>query len=400
MTASKDIAILLTPVLPLPNRSGRALRAWDWLIELSRTHLVHVWVTNGFDDQDITPNYPAAGVWSISNGIFVPNRLLRFIGVLFPPCGLLFRGLVVDWLYPQSNTTARTLLNQMENKPIKRIVVFRFYLHDLGRAIASLCPDTTLELDMDDLESATRLSVARCLARMGRPRESLRSFMGSVQYALLERFIVNGYDAVWLAANMDAQRLINRGIPNVGTRPNRIKSPRHISNRGLSQPNNARFLFVGSLDYPPNQEAVLFLLNQIKPILEQSLTRPWTFRVLGRRAPKDLINRMESSDRIEFFPNADDLADHYAQANVVLVPLLAGGGTKLKTIEAFSHRRPVISTLEGVRGLTVEPGVHYLHAQTGAEFAKAITQLMRDLTLAHRVSKAGETFYFQQHQLA
>ena len=400
MTTGKDLAILLTPVLPLPNRSGRALRAWDWLLELSRTHQVHVLVTEGFDAQDIAPNYPAAGVWPVSDGMFHPNRLLRLVGLLFPPSGLFFRGLVVDWLYPTSKTQMRGLVGQLGNKSVKRIVVFRFYLHDVGRAVASLCPDTRLELDMDDLESATRLSVARCLARMGRPKEALRSLMAAVQYALLERFVIKGHDGLWLAAKEDAQRLSDRGIPNVGARPNRIDYPQHIPERGFSQPATARFLFVGSLDYPPNQEAVLYLLNQIQPILAQCLTRPWTFRVVGRRAPKELAKRMETSDRVEFFPDADQLAEHYASADVVLVPLLAGGGTKLKTIEAFAHRRPVISSREGVRGLTVESGVHYLHAQTASEFAQAIVQLMHDLVLADRVSRAGEAYYLQRHRLS
>ena len=400
MNASKDVAILLTPVLPLPDRSGRALRAWDWLLELSRSHQVHVLVTEGFDAQDIGPNYPAAGVWPMSDGMFHPNRLLRLVGLLFPPSGLFFRGLVVDWWYPQSHAPVRALAAKLGHESVKRIVVFRFYLHDVGRAVASPFPDARLELDMDDLESATRLSVARCLARMGRPKEALRSLLAAVQYALLERFIVKGYDAVWLAAKEDAKRLSDSGIPNLGARPNRLACPRHSLDQGVGQAATARFLFVGSLDYPPNQEAVLCLLNEVQPILEQCLARPWTFRVVGRRAPKDLVRRIEASDRVEFLPDADHLADHYAHADLVLVPLLAGGGTKLKTIEAFAHRRAVVSSREGVRGLAVESGVHYLHAQTASEFAQAIAQLLHDSALADRVSRAGQAYYSQHHRLA
>ena len=399
MNASKDLAVLVTPVLPLPNRSGRALRAWDWLLELCRTHQVHVLVTDRFEAQEIPPNYPAAGVWPFLDDIASSNRLLRFIGLFFPPCGLFFRGLVVDWFFPKNNTNLLALVDQLGDKSIKRIVVFRFYTHDVGQSIARLCPDTRLDLDMDDLESQTRWSVAQCLARLGRPKESLRSLMAAAQYALLERFIVKGYDAVWLAAEEDAQRLGFRGIPNVGARPNRIDCPRHIPERCVRSPATARFLFVGSLDYPPNQQAVFYLLNQIQPALERCLTRPWTFRVVGRRAPKDLASRMESSDRVEFFPDVDQLSEHYENADVVLVPLLAGGGTKLKTIEAFSHRRPVVASREGVRGLNVEAGRHYLHAQTGSEFAHAVSQLMCDLVLADRVSRAGEAYYMQHHQL-
>lgn len=400
MNTSKDIAILLTPVMPLPNSSGLALRAWDWLLELGHQYQVHVLVTNQFDARDVAPSYPASGVWSLTDGMFRPNRLLRLIGLIAPVCGLFFRGLVVDWLYPISNTQVRGFVRQLGNQSVKRIVVFRFYLHDVGQSLASLCPDSSLELDMDDLESATRFSVSRCLARMGRPKESLRFLLASMQYALLERFMVKGYDAVWLAAKEDTHRLSYNGSSNLGTRPNKLECPKHMSDQDLAPSATVRLLFVGSLDYPPNQEAVLYLLNQVQPLLEQCITEPWTFCVVGRRAPQALVNRMAASDRVEFFPDADELTGHYINAHVVLVPLLAGGGTKLKTIEAFAHRRPVISSSEGVRGLSVKSGVHYLHAQTGAEFAQAIAQLMGDLDLADRVSRAGQAYFLQHHRLA
>jgi polysaccharide biosynthesis protein PslH len=73
----------------------------------------------------------------------------------------------------------------------------------------------------------------------------------------------------------------------------------------------------------------------------------------------------------------------------VVVPLRAGGGSKLKTLEAFAHQRPVVSTGHGVRGLDVTPGVHYLPAESPAEFANAIARLAQDPALALRIAQAG-----------
>ena len=400
MVRCKDAAILLTPVIPRKNSSGRALRAWGWLLELNCHHDVYVVVTGRLEAEDIPPNYPAAGIFNVSNEIFLSNRFLRIIGVFFPPTCLFFRNLVIDWLQPKPNVLLRGLAEQLGGKHIKRIIIFRFYLHELGHSISSLGTEARIDLDMDDLESKTRLSVARCLARMGRVRESIISLMAAAQYYLLERFIVKGHHAIWLAATEDAQILTRTGIPNVGTRPNKIERPAQIRQKYFNHTATARFLFVGSLDYPPNQEAVLFILNKIQPELEKCLSTRWTFRVVGRNSPKKLASLIESSERVEFYPDADQLTEHYQNSTLVIVPLWAGGGSKTKTIEAFSHRRPVVSSHEGVRGLSVKSGIHYLQAQTGFEFAQAIARITLDLSLADKISRAGEEHFYQQHLLS
>lgn len=400
MVIFKDAAILLTPVIPQRNSSGRALRAWNWLTELSCDYDVYVVVTGRFEAEDIPPNYPAAGIFNVSDEIFRTSKFLRLIAILFPPICLLFSGLVVDWLRPRKEILIRRLTEKLSGKPIKRVVVFRFYLHELGHSISSLGTEARVDLDMDDLESKTRMSVARCLARMGKLQESIISLMAASQYYLLERIIAKKYDAIWLTTNEDAQVLIRRGISNVATRPNRIERPACAPGRYFNHTVTARFLFVGSLDYPPNQEAVFFILNSIQPELEKCLLTKWTFRVVGRRAPKKLLSLIESSERVEFYPDADKLTEHYENSTLSIVPLSAGGGSKIKTIEAFSHRRPVISSREGVRGLNVKSGVHYLHAQTGFEFAQSIALITQDCSLADNISRAGEEYFFQQHLLS
>ena len=132
MVIFKDAAILLTPVIPQRNSSGRALRAWNWLTELSCDHDVYVVVTERFEAEDIPPNYPAAGIFNVSNEIFRTNKFLRLIAILFPPICLLFRSLVVDWLRPRKKIFIRGLTEKLSGKSIKRVVVFRFYLHELG----------------------------------------------------------------------------------------------------------------------------------------------------------------------------------------------------------------------------------------------------------------------------
>ena len=98
---------------------------------------------------------------------------------------------------------------------------------------------------------------------------------------------------------------------------------------------------------------------------------------------------LKQTEHVDFVPDADDLAAFYADSHIVLIPLRAGGGTKLKTLEAFAYRRPVISTRHGVRGLGAVVGEHYLHAETPMEFAEAVIRLEADPDLSERIAQAG-----------
>ena len=393
------IAILLTPVLPLPGQSGRALRAWSWLNDLNRTHKVYVLVACDTAMPIIPANYPAEGVWSIPTKTSNAPKLLRILGILFPPICLLSRRVIADWHYPININTLNYSISKLSGKFVNHIVIFRFYLHDVGQIIAKHFPSAKLELDMDDLESFTRISVAGCLARMKRYRESIRWMASAVQFLFLEFFIPRTYSTVWLASAQDAFYLRRQIIRNVEERPNRIPLP---DLKSINNPNEfdiLRILFVGTLNYPPNEDAVLYLLNKIQPEIEKRLKRPWKLCVVGRHASPLLTKLLKDSSRVEFFSNAEKLETFYASAQVVIVPVRSGGGTKLKAIEAFSYRRPLISTRHGVRGIGATAGTHYLAAETPNQFADAIALLASDPVLAERISHNGETFCREFHGL-
>jgi len=81
-----------------------------------------------------------------------------------------------------------------------------------------------------------------------------------------------------------------------------------------------------------------------------------------------------------------DVRPHLADAWAMPVPLTAGAGTRVKILEAFAARVPVVSTAKGVEGLDAEPGRHYLRAETGDEFVAALTRLRDDPTLGERIA--------------
>jgi glycosyltransferase involved in cell wall biosynthesis len=92
-----------------------------------------------------------------------------------------------------------------------------------------------------------------------------------------------------------------------------------------------------------------------------------------------------------------DVRPSIAEGAVYVVPLRAGGGTRLKIFEAMAMARPVVSTTVGAEGLGVEPGLHYTQADQPHEFADAVIGLLRDPARRAQLGAAGrhlvETFY-------
>jgi glycosyltransferase involved in cell wall biosynthesis len=394
MTAARPVALLLTPVLPSPCGCGRAMRAWNWLLELARDHQVHVLVAGDDATLPVLPeDYPARAVWPIGQGLEKTAGLFRLAGWLCPFLALFTRRVVTDWrrcVSPDASLDA--LRAHLNGLPVRRVVVFRLYLHDVGRAVNARIPCDRLDLDMDDLESDTRMSVALALLRLGRYAEAALSVASALQYRLIERSLTEAYRSVWLAAPEDGARIARRPGQTIACRPNCPPAPPDgpsPSPSGISQ-----LLFVGTLDYPPNEEAALYLVERILPELRARARGPWLLNVVGRNPSRRLRAVAANDPGIVLRSDVDDLAPLYAAAHIVLVPLRSGGGTKLKTLEGFAHRRPVVSTRHGVRGLGAVAGEHFLSAEKPAEFVEAIMRLGEDRALAERVAEEGWRHYW------
>lgn len=382
MTAPRRAALLLTPVLPLPGQSGRQLRAWSWLQSLGERHRVHV-VVFGDRPETMPTDYPAT-VW------FYPLRPARQMlwwrraALMCPPLVLARQG-GTDW--PVADRP--DLAGLMHDDEPERILVFRLYLHHVAGPFLARFPSARRELDLDDLESRTRLSMAGALWRLGRWWLSLRQVILALQYLLAETALLSRYQRLYLAAPEDREELPRSLRIRTKICPNRLSDP--SPRRSASAD---RLLFVGTLDHLPNEEAARFIADRLLPLLPPT-DRLGRLTIVGRGASASLRHRLQSA-RLDHFDSVHDLRPCYAEALCVLVPLWAGGGTKLKTIEAFAHGCAVIATAEGVRGLGAEPGRHYLPAETASGFADAIARLVVDPTLANWLGQNARLLWQQR----
>jgi polysaccharide biosynthesis protein PslH len=134
-----------------------------------------------------------------------------------------------------------------------------------------------------------------------------------------------------------------------------------------------RILFVGSLDYEPNRRAIRLLVDDVMPRVWQKLPDA-RLRVAGRGAGE----RIEASERVEALGFVERIRDAYVGSSCVAIPLLEGGGSPLKFVEALAYGLPVVATPFAAAGLSVEPGRDFAEAEgTPDAFAGELVAVLR-----------------------
>ena len=154
-------------------------------------------------------------------------------------------------------------------------------------------------------------------------------------------------------------------------------------------------LYVGTLGYPPNVDAVLYFTRNILPLIQQKLSDV-QFVVVGHRPP-EAIRLLAERGEITLASSVTDVLPYYRQAKVCVVPLRAGGGTRIKILEAMALGRPVVSTSLGCEGLEVDNDQQLMIADTPGEFAEAVVHLLNDSMCRHRLSSAARRFIESKH---
>jgi sugar transferase (PEP-CTERM/EpsH1 system associated) len=144
-------------------------------------------------------------------------------------------------------------------------------------------------------------------------------------------------------------------------------------------------VFVGSMDWMPNEDGVLFFCREVLPRI-RAVEPDVTLSIVGR-APTAAVRRLAQEPGIEVTGTVADVRDHLGRAAATIVPLRIGGGTRLKIFEAMAAGRVVVSTTIGAEGLPTESGRHLLIADTAESMADSVVAVLRDPALRRRIER-------------
>jgi sugar transferase (PEP-CTERM/EpsH1 system associated) len=142
-------------------------------------------------------------------------------------------------------------------------------------------------------------------------------------------------------------------------------------------------IFVGNMGYRPNIDAMSYFCQMIFPRLRDEIhnLEMWIIGI----GPTPVVQRLDGNG-VHVTGKVDDLAPYYSQSQVCVVPLRAGGGTRLKILEAMAYGRPVVSTSIGCEGLDVVDGEHLLIANNPDRFVERTLSLLMDEGLRRHIT--------------
>jgi sugar transferase (PEP-CTERM/EpsH1 system associated) len=145
-------------------------------------------------------------------------------------------------------------------------------------------------------------------------------------------------------------------------------------------------VFNGLLDYRPNLDAALYLVDEIWPLIRKHC-RQAQLLIVGRGDAADL--RRLQRDGVLLTGEVPDVRPYLERAAVVLVPIRMGGGTRLKVVEGLAMGKAMVSTTLGCEGIAVRDGEHLAVADTAGAFAASVVRLLQDPSAARALGLAG-----------
>jgi len=155
------------------------------------------------------------------------------------------------------------------------------------------------------------------------------------------------------------------------------------------------FLFVGTMCYEPNVDAVRFFANAIFPLIRRHEPNA-RFLIVGHD-PTEAVLALKSIPGITVTGTVPSVEDYLRQATVFVAPVRFGGGTRIKILEAMAYGRAVVSTTVGAEGIEVESGKHLLLADRPADFAASCLLLLNDASLRERIGEEGYSLFKKQY---
>jgi glycosyltransferase involved in cell wall biosynthesis len=273
-------------------------------------------------------------------------------------------------------------------------VIEHFWCAPYARALRPHCD--RLVLDLHNIESQLAHSHARAL----RGIESIAMSRFARAYERLEREWLPQFDILLVASEEDRRRVAGLAAAHaqVIIYPNAlpVETRRRVTFDTIasdpSQP--PTIVFSGNLEYHPNVEAVRWFHAQIWPrIRARAPGVKWKLVGCNEQAVRPMV---AGDDQILLTGPVDDAVSELANAQVCVVPLLSGSGTRFKILEAWAAARAVVSTSLGAEGLGAKHDEHLLIADSPTAFVDATLRLLDDPALSTRLGEAGHELFLNR----
>jgi glycosyltransferase involved in cell wall biosynthesis len=380
--------LLLTETVPWPLDSGGRIKTWHTLRALAREHEVHC-----------------------HTFVRTPAQQVGALGPLRRHCASAALHLLPRSWMREGRYAVRALVGGVP------FTVSRHYEAHVMRALVQACHETRFDVVYCD-----HLSMAEYGRRLGLP---IVVDAHNVEYRIVERHAatlagadprrvllawesrrLKEYEAraygsarlVFAVSEVDAAEIeaLTDGRQRVVTVPIAVDVGAVSPSDGIAD--GAQVLFVGPLDWPPNADAVNYCLEEIWPRVRAR--RPDASLVVVGRNEAALVRRWGGMPAVRFTGWVSDVEPWFRSSRVAIVPLRSGSGLRVKILDAFARRVPVVTTSIGVEGIAARPGVHALIEDDPEGLAAAVVRVIEDRSLAQSLAAAARQLVVDRYDLA
>ncbi|EAZ88209.1 glycosyltransferase family 4 protein [Crocosphaera chwakensis] len=371
-------SLFITKEVPIPIKGGVSLRNWQNMNVMMKFGPVAV-----FSAANWTPNYhtlPGVEVWKHYNVDDTRTKweeLERRLWWLRP-----IGDPDADW--PYCRFTAQKLAELMTEFKPDLVILEQVWLYRYLSVVKQF--PCRIIFDNHNIE-------AHLAAQPDRSQESIRSRLkATIQTSHLrgmEKKLTHQVDQVWLCSEDDVQlcqQMYGKQTP-LYVIPNGVNIDNYakaFNNQyaPVEQVNNKEhtILFLGQLSYYPNKIAAELLIDEIYPKIKQNYP-DCQLLLVGRTPTQKMLAVAEKDPDIIVTGSVREVQPYVAAASMMVVPLLHGGGTRLKLLEAFASGCPVVSTTKGAEGLGAIDGKHLLIRNTIEEIIEGIEKLWSEPSL-------------------
>jgi len=228
----------------------------------------------------------------------------------------------------------------------------------------------------------------RSAEQAANPAARLYLRLQAERMATFERRVCNAVRRVIAVSPQDAELIQQRfGISRVFAIPTGVDVEFFTPRQRPAQV--ADLIFVGSMDWLPNIDAMRFFVAEILPLIRQS--RPdCSLTIVGRKQGPEILAFAQADPLIRVTGTVTDVRPYLWGSSVSIVPLRIGGGTRLKIYESMAAKTPVVSTNIGAEGLDVLAPDQICLADSAEAFAQECVRLLGDAS--RRLSMASQAW--------
>ena len=185
----------------------------------------------------------------------------------------------------------------------------------------------------------------------------------------------SNFDLNITMSDIDRDLLLSRNSSlNIATIPNGVDT-HEFQPLPMPVDGSNNLVYVGNMSYRPNVDAVLFFCEEILPLIHAKVPDAELW-IVGK-SPLPEVEAL-ANDYVHVTGRVEDVRPYYENSTVCVIPLRAGGGTRLKILESMALGRPVVSTSIGAEGINITDGVNILLSDDPQTFANQTILLLQD----------------------